>query len=65
MFEFIDWLNYKINEYLRLISFEEKFVLNILGKFECIKEWIFVYFNKYRKNGIFLEELIFCKVCNN
>lgn len=65
MFKFMDWLNYKINEYLRFIGFEEKFVLNILWEFECIYEWIFVYFNKYRKNEVFLEVLIFCKECND
>lgn len=65
MFEFIDWLNHKINEYLRSTSFEEKSASNISGKFECTKEWIFAYFNKYRKNGTLLEELIPCKACNN
>lgn len=38
------------NEHLRFTSFEEKSALNISGKFECTYEWIFAYFNKYRKN---------------
>lgn len=38
MFEFMDRLNHKINKHLRSTSFEEKYALNISGKFECTYE---------------------------
>lgn len=52
------------NEHLRFTSFEEKSALNISGKFECTYEWIFAYFNKYRKKAL-LEVSIPCKACND
>lgn len=53
MFEFMDRLNHKINKHLRSTSFEEKYALNIWGKFECTYEWISAYFDKYRKKEHF------------
>lgn len=63
----MDWLNHKINEHLRFTGFEEKSALNISWEFECTYEWIFAYFNKYRKNEFeaLLEVSIPCKECND